>query len=1566
MSSLSAGLAELSPEKRTLLALNNPLSFAQQRLWFLNQWEPGSPVYHIAEAGRIKGAFNITAFEQALNEIVRRHEALRTTFPALDGQPVQIVLPSLELRVPLIDLRHLAESEREAEARRLSRAEALRPFDLGHDALLRITLLRLGEQEYVELFVMHHIVSDGWSLNVLTQEIAALYQHFSAGSSSPLPELQIQYADYALWQRERLQGDVLETQLAYWREQLGGALPVLELPADRPRPAVQTFRGARLTLPLSKTVSDALRALSLSEGVTLFMTMLAAFKTLLYFYSRQEDIVVGTPIANRNRGELEALIGFFINTLVLRTDMTGNPTFRQLISRVQRACLGAYAHQELPFEKLVEELRPERSLSHTPLFQVWFVLQRASRKEGLQLPGLALDPLGFEKRLAKFDLTLEMIDNDEILITSLNYNTDLFDQTTIIRMQENFHALLERIVADPDQQISMLTLLRDSEEHQVAVEWNDNQTDQPSEQCIQEVFERKVEQTPDTVALVSDDEQITYRELNRRANQLAHHLRSLGVGPETCVGVCLTRSTQTVLALLAIFKAGGVYLPLDPEYPEDRLSLMLTDAQPSVLLTEQQLVYTLPVYAAASEIVCLDSDWELIAEQSDENPHRGTSGANLAYVIYTSGSTGGPKGVCISHAGLVEHLAAIAQTFELQSTDRILQFASTAFDVSLEQILTTLCNGACLVLRGAQFWSASELAATLREQALTVVNLPTAYWQQLGEDWQQPASVSQLRLLIVGGEAMSSEAALRWRRGGGAMRLLNAYGPTETVITALVYDTAGPATGSGNMPIGRPLANRSGYVLDHHQQVVPLGVRGELHLGGRLMARGYLNGAELTAERFVPDPFSGELGGRLYRTGDVTRWLPSGEVEFLGRVDHQVKVRGFRVEPGEIEGVLVQHAAVREALVVVREDTPGDRRLVAYVVAAAGQSPGSSELYQHVKQQLPEYMVPAAFVVLESLPLTGNGKVDRSRLPAPEQKRPELGAAYEGPRTALEEALCGIWAEVLGVERVGIGDNFFELGGDSILSLQVIARARRVGLPLTPKQLFEHPSVGALAALAEGVGASSEAVGLALAEQGTVSGAVPLTPIQRWFFARELRQPGHWNMAVLFEVAAAAEPALLQAALEQVVAHHDALRLRFERDAGSWRQYYAEAEVAVPFAVFDFTELSEAEQLAALEVAATELQQGLDLARGPLVRGAHFGLGGQRGARLLVVIHHLVVDAVSWRILVEDLGVAYEQLRQGQAVRLGPKTSSYKRWAETLVAYAESEAVLGEAAYWEAEVQRGAAGGPLPVDHAGGVNNAGSARGVTVRLGAAETQRLLGAVGRGARVQEVLLTALGRVLCGWSGAAGVLVEVEGHGREEVGAGVDVTRTVGWFTTIYPLWLECGEGRSEAEALAAVRERVRGVPGGGLGYGVLKYLRGGSGEWASAGAGVSFNYLGRFDTGGERRDGNGAAPLLRSASESRGPVHSPEGSRSYLIDVVGSIAGGQLQVTWTYSENLHRRETIERLAIQYIEAVQSLLDHCQSPQANSFTPSDFPLLNFNQQQLDNLIAKIGKSKKPAAR
>jgi len=1054
-----------------------PLSFAQQRLWFLDQLAPGNLFYNIPMAVRLKGRLDVAALERSLNEIVRRHEPLRTTFETVRGKPVQVIAPELILPLPVVDLTDLPEAEREVEAQRRAQEEVRQPFDLAEGPLLRAQLLKLDEEDHVALLTMHHIVSDGWSMGVLVREIAALYGAFSAGKPSPLPDLPIQYADFAHWQREWLQGEVLETQLDHWKQQLSDSPPVLELPTDRPRPAVQTSQGATQSFTLPKGLSESLKTLGREERATLFMTLLAAFQSLLYRYTGQEDISIGTPIANRTRGEIEGLIGFFVNTLVMRTDFSGDPSFEELLARVREVALDAYAHQDLPFETLVEELQPQRDLSHTPLFQVMFVLDTAPMGT-LELPGLTLSPVEVSSGTATFDLTLSMTSGPAGLGGYVEYNTDLFDRATIERMVGHFQTLLEGIVTNPEQPISRLPILTEAEQQQLLVGWNETAIDFPRETCIHHLFEAQVEARPDAVATTYEGQQLTYAELNRRANQLAHYLQKLGVGPEVLVGISTERSPEMVVGILGTLKAGGAYLPLDPTYPQGRLALMLEDSQVPVLLTQERLVERLRISESANQqisksanqqinaspqVICLDTDWTEIAQESEENPVSGATAESLAYVIYTSGSTGKPKGTMLRHRGLCNLTDAQRRAFGIREGSRVLQFSPLSFDASVWETFMALRNGATLCLaRQEVLASGLDLVRLMREDGVTNVTLPPSVLAVLPEE-----ELPELETVISAGEACSAELVARWAPDRD---FFNAYGPTETTVCASMYlcDEDDPH----NPPIGRPIANTQLYILDRNLQPVPVGVPGELHVGGVSLARGYLNRPELTAEKFIRNPFSDEPGERLYKTGDLVRYRADGNIEFLGRIDHQVKVRGFRIELGEIEAVLGQHPGVQDGVVVVREDVPGDKRLVAYVVPAepalseaeGEPAPAVGELRNFLRKTLPEYMVPSAFVVLEALPLSPSGKVDRRALPAPEGIRPELEREYVAPRNETEEKLAAMCAELLGVDRVGVYDSFFDLGGHSLLATQFISRVRdafQVELPL--RSLFEHPTVDELA-----------------------------------------------------------------------------------------------------------------------------------------------------------------------------------------------------------------------------------------------------------------------------------------------------------------------------------------------------------------------------------------------------------------------------------------------------------------------------------------------------------------------
>jgi amino acid adenylation domain-containing protein len=1030
-----------------------PLSFAQQRLWFIEQLEPGTHTYNSARVARLRGPLDTAALRQSLGDIVERHEALRTGFTATDGRPVQMIAGTLSLPLPIADLSGFPENERGAQAQRLAVEEIHRPFDLTRAPLLRVRLIRLGPEEHILVLTMHHIVSDEWSQGVLFRELAILYEAYLAGAPAALPELPIQYADYAVWQRQWLQGERLERELTYWRERLRGAPPVLELPTDRPRPPVQTFRGAKQILLLPRGVGHGLRALSRSEGCTLFMTLLAAFQTLLARYTGQDDIVVGSPIAGRTRTETEGLIGFFVNTLVLRTDLSGDPTFRQLLRRVREVAFGAYDHQELPFERLVEELQPERSLSHSALLQVMFTLQNA-RAPIPRLARLEVEPEPVERGVAKFDLSLFLRDDVEGLRALLEYNTDLFDAGTIVRLLGHFRTLLEGIVTDPDRRLSELPLLTEPERYQALVEWNATAAELPRETTVHGLFEAQVARTPDATAVTFEGEALSYRELDRRANRLARHLQARGIGPEVPVGLCVERSPEMLVALLAILKAGGAYLPLDPTYPRERLELMLADAAVPLLVTRRELLETLPIGTAAA--VCVDAEGGRLSPESAGPVDSGVTGEQLAYVIYTSGTTGRPKGVQITHRAAVNLLASLARVPGLGPQDTMFAVSTLTFDVATFELLLPLIVGARVAIAPREIaMDGRLLSAALARSGATAMHATPATWRMLVESGWTGAPMLKA---MSGGEALP--ATLATELLARCTELWDLYGPTETTMSS----AAAPVRAGVPLWLGNLIANTRLYLLDRYLMPVPIGVPGELYIAGTGLARGYLRRPGLTAHRFQPDPFSEVPGARMYRTGDLMRRRPDGGLEFLGRTDHQVKLRGFRIELGEIETVLAQHPAVRQVVVLAREDRPGDKRLVAYILPAAGEAPVVGELRDYLRQKLPEYMVPSGFVLLNGFPRTSSGKVDRSALPAPDRQSAQAPSTYVAPRSAVERLLAGICTEVLGVERVGAHDDFFGLGGHSLLATRVIARLETaLGVELPVRLLFEAPTIAGLA-----------------------------------------------------------------------------------------------------------------------------------------------------------------------------------------------------------------------------------------------------------------------------------------------------------------------------------------------------------------------------------------------------------------------------------------------------------------------------------------------------------------------
>jgi amino acid adenylation domain-containing protein/non-ribosomal peptide synthase protein (TIGR01720 family) len=1528
-----------------------PLSFAQQRLWFFDQWQPGSPVFNISRAVHLHGNLNIAAFEHSLEEIMRRHEILRTTFTTVDGQPSQVISSSSRWHLSHSNIEETATSAQEADVQRIVMEETHRPFDLVRGPLLRIRLIQLAPHEYVFVLVMHHIISDGWSVSVFMQELTSLYNAYTQGAPSHLPELPIQYADFAAWQRAWMQGDVLAKQLEYWKPQLENAPAVLQLPTDRPRTPFPTFHGSTYEFSLPKKLSEQIQGLGMQEGTTLFMTLLAAFQLLLARYSGQDKIVVGTSIANRTRTELEGLLGIFFNTLALSTDLSGQPGFREILGRVRKVALDAYAHQDMPFEQLVDALHPERSLQHRPLFQVLFELENAPHTD-LNFDGMLSQPLAIESKTAKFDLALAMMKTEQGLQGTLEYNTDLFTVETIARMMDHFRILLEGLVADPDRSVAELPLLTNAERYELLYTRNDTASAYPRERCFQELFEEQVTRTPQAIAVEYMGERLTYHDLSARSNQLAHHLQSLGIQPGDCVGISMERSIEMLVGLLGIFKAGAAFLPLERKFPYERQAFMLEDARAALLLTQQRLLNDLPTDRVRT--LCLDSDWSTIAQSSEEPPVCEISADYLAYVIYTSGSTGKPKGVLIPHYGFVNYLVWCMESYGAARGRGAPVQSSIAADAIFPSLFAPLLVGTTVVLL-PEADALEALGTVLQEQGgFSLMKITPTQLEVLNQQLPAIDASNWVKTLVAGAEALRGDILEYWQRHAPNTILLNEYGPTETVVGCSIYQIPADQAIAGSVPIGLPIANTQFYVLDTHLQPLPIGAAGELYIGGDGVAWGYLNRPELTASTFVPDPFSPVPGARLYKTGDLVRYLPDrqGNIEFLGRIDQQVKIRGYRVELGEVEATLVEHNAVDQVIVTAREDLPGVKQLTAYIVIVPGIHVSLHELRSFLEQKLPTYMIPSHFMFLEKLPLKATGKVNLEALPAPEKDLLETEDAFVAPETPTEKQLAEIWSEVLGLEHVGRHDNFFEIGGDSILSIRIIARAQTVGIQLTPKQMFQYQTVAELAAVVKKA-VPSAGVG----EEGTPTNDIPLTPVQHWFFEHDFPNRNHYNHATLLEMSPGiADAALMEEAIDMLLQQHDAFRLRFVAGPHGWQQHVVEREQSVPFAYYDLSMLSGTQQEQRFDEITNELQTSLNLAEGPIVRAGLFSFGSERSARLLIVVHHLAIDIVSWQIVLDNLQTVYQQLLNGQTAHLRHKSTPFTYWSGRLFEYAQSQSIRQEFGYWMAHPWSEVAA--LPVDKPG-VNTQESARVVVSTLEREETQALLREVPKRYRTQanDVLLTALLLAFKAWTGKYTLLVDLEGHGREDIIDGIDLARTVGWFTSIVPIVLSLDAVNNHpSDVLMAVKEHLRAIPNGGIGFGLLHSLLQDS-EIAQKmralpHAEIIFNYQGQ-SSHALTEEG-----LFSRSNASSGLTLALDGIRSHLLSVNAGVIDGILSVEWTYSENVFDEATIERLGQLYLAALRSIITNdASSEKQPRYTPGDFPDAGLNQNDLDALIANL---------
>ncbi|MFK0112065.1 amino acid adenylation domain-containing protein [Streptomyces sp. NPDC091217] len=1542
MVDLQSRIAALSPQKRALLEQRlaertaahaggsrerieprdrsqaTPLAFQQEREWAIGRFRPAN---NIPGAFRVEGALDLGLLSRVLTEVTERHEVLRSTVELReDGQRVQVVHPVTPVPTPVTDLSGRTPEQQSEEVLLRWKAEVVRPFDQAHPLRLRTSLLRMAEDNHVVLITTDHAAADLVSVAILVQEFAALYAGHQNGVGNVLAPLDIQYGDFAAWQRGFGEQGVA-AEVEHWRKALDGIPGALTLPSDRPFPARPTFAGAAHFVDLPAGFADELRRFTEREKVSLGVVLLAATSVLLYRYLGQDDMVIGEIVSGRSRAEVERLIGCFVTALPLRMRLAEKMSLREVVQQARGTVLTAYDHQNLPMERLIGELGLGHEASQTSMSHMWIDVR--TPESALEVPGLRIAQEPIEVNVAAAPLTLDANPSAETLQLQWIYMTEMFDTDTVVLFAEQFDRILRRLVEAPDTPVGEVDLVAAPAAAPV------REPAGAAEPGFVELFRRRVTLTPHAPAVIVDGTATSYAELDAAADRLARRLGTLGVGPETRVGILVDRSPRLASAILGVLKSGAAYVPLDPGYPPERIAFMLADADARVLVTEQGPAAALTAGGVAlpEHSVLLDGAAPLPAGDTSAGPPAAPAPDSAAYIVYTSGSTGRPKGAVVEHRSLVTFARDVVERLGLGAGDRFLQFASPSFDVLVEELFPTwLAGGAVVIPTGHIISGQVDLVELIGQDRLTVMELPTAYWHEWVRELDRTGRELPecLRLVIIGGERVLPDRLVMWRRLG--VPLMHVYGLTETTVSSTFFrlDPADPVHDWPNLPIGTPLPSADLRVLDRRLRPVPMGATGELYIGGVSVARGYLGRPGLTAGRFVADPV--HAGERLYRTGDLVRQRPDGNLEFVSRVDTQIKIRGFRVEPTEIESVLNRHPRIAESVVTLYEPAPGDRRLVAYLVPDAEGTLGTEELRRYLERELPAYMVPSAFIELDALPLSPNGKVDHKRLPSPEGLRPATDEEYVAPQTPMQLRLAEILKSVLGVGRIGVHDNFFEVGGDSILAIQVVARAQEEGLHLSPYDLFTNPTVAALSEVAT----AGPAVD---ADQGDVTGPVPLAPAQRWFAMAGSPQPRHWNRCVVLELPDASEERAVREAVEALLGHHDGLRQRFLLSGAKTRVRIAPRGDVTPFEVHDLPGPDGADRDGRLAEVRAALHRGLDLAVGPLLRAALVRGGGRRPDLLVVVVHRLVADEASVRILTEDLTTALRQLGAGEQVRLRAKTTSWQSYQRRLAKYAATDEVQTQRPYWEGL----SAPGGFPAD--GPAGTLADERTLTVTLDAQVTAGLLHTVPEAlsCRTDELLLAALARTLRDWSGANRQLIHVERHDRAPVFDDVDLGRTVGALTRIHPVVLSAEPDGSPQTTLRSTKETLRAVPADGTGW---QLLRQDARPLPDTPADLLFGWLGEESgTTAAGQDADLATP------------------RPYPLQVRASVREGRLAVRWSYHAGRYEERTVARLADRLLGELRQQAELHLHAGGAAHTPSDFPLARVDQAQLDELLGRL---------
>ena len=1559
------------------------LSPAQKRLYVLQQLEKESTAYNETQAVVIEGNLEKEKLETVFRHMIQRHECLRTSFILVETEPVQRVHPPADMAFT-IEYYDLAAEEVEKTIQ-----DFIRPFDLSRAPLLRVGMIELQhtpttprghssqegkERQYILVVDKHHIISDGSSSLVFIKEIAALY------SGENLPLLRVQYKDYARWLNRPHHNTLLEKQENYWLQQFQDEIPVLNLPLDYPRPVVQNFEGTTLRSGISKEETNALKNLATTRGTTLYAVLLAAFNVLLAKISSQEDIVIGTPTAGRRHADLESIIGMFVNTLALRNYPGGELRFVDFLHHIKENTLKAFENQDYPFEELVEQLPVKRVVSRNPLFDVVFVMQNfAASKPKKTEPQVKLKPYQFETKIAKFDLTLQAVETKEKLLFILEYCTKLFKTETIKRFIDYFKKILKAIIENPEQKIAKIEILPTEEKNRLLFEFNQTDADYPRDKNLHELFRAQAEKIPDHTALVGRSEgtgglaplpdhispistiSITYNHLNRKSDQLAHLLIEKGVKPDTLVAIMMERTVEMIIGIFGILKAGGAYLPIDPEYPEERVNYMLKDSKVRFLVKNSN-IFSHFLSREDIEVVLIDDISNKIRPKGiPSHLHlQPAPVACLAYVIYTSGTTGKPKGSLITHNNVVRLMFNEKFQFDFSENDIWTLFHSFCFDFSVWEMYGALLYGGELVIVPKMLSrDTQEFLQLLREQRVTVLSqTPSAFYNLVNLELKQPKRELRLRYIIFGGEALAPPRLAEWQAAYPGTKLINMYGITETTVHVTFKEFTPKEIKSSASNIGQPIPTLTIYLIDRHLNLVPLGVVGELLVGGEGVARGYLNRPELTSEMFLRGYNRSYMSymSYIYRSGDLARWLPEGELEYLGRIDQQVKIRGFRIELGEIENQLLHHDEIKEAVVIPGVEESGEKYLCAYIVTH--KTLPVSQLREFLSKELPDYMIPAYFTPLEKIPLTANGKIDRKALPKPGIAIAEEN--LEAPENQIQEKLTEIWQQVLGIEKIGINNNFFEIGGDSIKAIQVSARLQKYGLKMEIKDLFLNPTVKQLS---QYVKKTDRVI-----PQGPVEGEVPLTPIQQWFFQTYSPNYHHYNQAVMLYRPEGFDEIIIKNVFEKIAERHDALRMVYRFSSTSSREAVVQqknrsinenaAGKWFDLEVFDYKETKEKDIGAPIREQANRIQTTMDLETGPLVKLALFKTRG--GDHLLIAIHHLVIDGVSWRILLEDLALGYQQVQEGKDIRFQDKTDSFQYWARRLREYADSEQILKESTYWKSIAEQKIT--PLPRDfdlaNSPGRNKFKNRESVSLKLTDQETGQLLKEVNRayGTEINDVLLAALGMAVNDWCGSPRVLVNLEGHGRESIIEDMNISRTIGWYTTQFPIVLDMVNTRDLSYTIKVTKEMLRRVPNKGIGYGILKYLTPAekrAGLVFTHKPGISFNYLGQF--GQEHKSDKG---LFQISHLSAGNTINPELEPAFAIDINGMIGQkGELVLGFSYNKYEYKKSTIEKLVDSYRSNLLKIIRHCTQKEEKELTPSDLTYSDFSIQELEDLSSKI---------